>query len=392
MDEVVVVVTVTGDQTYIKRMNKNLVLESVRKNAPLSRAQVSIATGLNKGTVSSLVAELVTENLIYEIGPGKSSGGRRPVLLMFQNQSGYAVGIDIGVNYLLGTLTDLSGTIIEKIEISTENTFIDKTLKLLQKLIFELIDLAPSATYGVVGIGIGVPGIVNENGKVLFAPNLKWKNVYLKQEIENIFNIPVQIENEANAGAYGERIFGKGKDSKNMIYLSVGVGIGSGLIINDNIYKGNKGFFGESGHMSIENNGPKCTCGNRGCWELFASEKAVVRRSEQVYSEKSSLTELVLKARNNDPNAISIFHEIGDYLGQGITNLVNVFNPELIVIGNRITKAQKWIENPLKQSINSRALPYHQEDLTVEFSDLNSTGIALGASYLMIEVFLKRIV
>jgi len=373
-------------------MNKNLVLNLVRRDAPLSRAQVSITTGLNKGTVSSLVAELVNEDLIYEIGPGKSSGGRRPVLLMFQNQSGYAIGIDIGVNYLLGTLTDLSGSIIEKIEINTNDTIVDNVLNVLYKLISDLIALSPKASYGVIGIGIGVPGIVNENGKVLFAPNLDWKDIDLKHKIEDMFNIPVQIENEANAGAYGERMFGKGKNSKNMIYLSVGIGIGSGLIINDRIYKGNNGYSGESGHMSIENNGTKCTCGNRGCWELFASEKAVVRRAEQVFSEKLSLKDLVLKASNNDPRAISIFHEVGGYLGQGITNMVNIFNPELVVIGNRITKAKKWIENPLKHSIHSRALPYHQENLKVEFSNLNSTGIALGASYLMIEVFLKRIV
>ncbi|WP_416148755.1 ROK family protein [Salipaludibacillus sp. HK11] len=373
-------------------MNKNLVLNSIRTNAPLSRAQVSISTGLNKGTVSSLVAELVNEDLIYEIGPGQSSGGRRPVLLMFQNRSGNAIGIDIGVNYLLGTLTDLSGSILNKIEISTDNTDVDNILNLLQKLITDLTNLASNTTYGVVGIGIGVPGIVNENGKVLFAPNLHWENVDLKYHIENMFNIPVQVENEANAGAYGERIFGKGKDSKNMIYLSVGIGIGSGLIVNDRIYKGQEGFSGEFGHMSIETNGPKCTCGNKGCWELFASEQALVKKAEQVFSEKNSLGDLVIKASNNNPSAINIFHEVGGYLGQGIINMVNIFNPELIVIGNRITKAQKWIENPLKQVISSRALPYHRENLSVEFSDLNSTGIALGASYLMIEVFLKRVV
>ncbi|SDO03529.1 ROK family transcriptional regulator [Alkalicoccus daliensis] len=382
---------ITGDQTYIKGMNKNLVLNIIRSKAPLSRADLSQLTGLNKGTVSSLVGELIIENFVYEIGPGESSGGRKPVLLMFKQQAAYAIGLDIGVNYLFGALTDLTGEIIETIHLPSSNRSEEISTK-VQEVINQLTVKTPSSPYGIIGIGIGFPGLVNESGTVLFAPNLSGDFSNLKEQLEENYNLPVYIENEANCGAYGEKIKGRGIDTRDLLYISVGGGIGAGVIINNQVFKGSQGYSGEAGHAAMEFKGLPCTCGNQGCWELYASEQAVLRKSKEKFGETLTFEELIVKAEERNEDAVLIFKEIGEYLGHGITNLVNIFNPELVVIGNRMASARQWLEESLNNTVNSTAISFHRENLRVEFSNLNATGTAVGASYFIIEDFFERII
>lgn len=196
---------ITWNQQLVKKENKSLCLNLIKNNAPISRADIAQQTGLTKGTVSSLVSELINEQLIYESGHGESSGGRRPVMLLFNEKAGYSIGIDLGVNYLLGILTDLQGNIIYRINEKYVNLSYEDTLQIIKKIITLLIDTAPNSVYGVIGIGIGAPGITNMDGDILFAPNLDWNNVSLKSHLEEEFHLPVLVENEANAGAYGEK-------------------------------------------------------------------------------------------------------------------------------------------------------------------------------------------
>jgi predicted NBD/HSP70 family sugar kinase len=187
-------------------------------------------------------------------------------MLLFNKNAGFSIGVDLGVNYIYGILTDLLGNIIVKKNIDNSNLSYQETLNQVKNLITTLMESAPSSPYGIVGIGIGAPGVINKEGEILLAPNLGWKNVALQSDLENIFKIPVIVENEANAGAYGEKKFGVGKEFDNIIYVSAGIGIGAGIIINGELYKGINGYSGEFGHMSIDFNGFKCSCGNHGCW------------------------------------------------------------------------------------------------------------------------------
>lgn len=384
----------TWNQQVVKQENKALVLEQIIKNTPISRADIATSTGLNKGTVSSLVKELLDENLINESGPGKSSGGRRPVMLHFNKLAGYSIGIDLGVNYILGVLTDLKGNICLEKQINFSDLTYEEILEKLNEVIDHLMNAAPSSSYGIVGIGIGVPGIVNKEKKILLAPNLNWRNVDLKAELEKKYEVPITIENEANAGAYGEKNFGVGKDFNNIIYVSVGIGIGVGLILNGNLYRGNNGFSGELGHMTIELNGMKCSCGNAGCWELYASEKSLVvnaKRSSLMDGQKDhlSLETIIELANNGESTSIQLFEEIGKYLGIGINNIINTFNPEQIIIGNRMAEAEQWIKQPLIDSIQNQTLWYNQQDLRIDFSNLLTHSTALGVAAFSAESFLN---
>ncbi|WP_174612960.1 ROK family transcriptional regulator [Virgibacillus ihumii] len=384
----------TWNQFVVKKGNKSLVLHTIKAHSPISRANIAHYTGLNKGTVSSLVSELLEEQLISESGPGQSSGGRRPVMLHFNEVAGFSIGIDLGVNYLLGTLTDLQGNICcEKMLNHNELTYEE-----IEERLFEVIDFltfsAPKSPYGIIGIGIGVPGTVSTSGEVLLAPNLEWKNVDLKTVMEKKYDVPVTIENEANAGAYGEKKFGAGKNFDNIIYISAGIGIGVGLILNGKLYKGSKGFSGELGHMTIQTNGLKCRCGNEGCWELYASEQALLNAAKHsdlaaTVGNELTLEDLNKLAEDNHPEAIRLFGQIGDYLGIGVNNIINIFNPDQIIIGNRIAASERWLKDTLGQRMKTHTLWYQHDNINLHFSEQNTHSTALGVAAISSEKFLN---
>jgi predicted NBD/HSP70 family sugar kinase len=206
-------------------------------------------------------------------------------MLLFNEQAGYAIGIDLGVNYILGVMTDLSGNIVSEHLKHMNSMRYEETILVIKEVIQSLLDSTPESPYGVIGIGIGVPGIVNKEGSnILLAPNLGWTDIHLKAEIETEFHLPVIIDNEANAGAYGEKRFGAGKNFENLIYVSAGIGIGVGFILQNSLYRGAEGFSGEMGHMVIDIDGKECRCGSKGCWELYASEQALLNQAKNIES------------------------------------------------------------------------------------------------------------
>lgn len=378
----------TGDLTLVKKINTSIVLENIRNHSPISRARIAELTSLTKATVSSLVNELIESKLTYEIGVGQSSGGRKPMMLLFNNTAGYAVGVDLGVNYIYAALTDLSGNMTEEHRVQHDNSSQTQVIAELKACIREIISRAPMSAYGIVGIGIGIPGISDAQGNVLFAPNLGWENVPLQQIMESEFDIPVVIDNEANAGAVGEKQFGAGKSASHLVYISIGSGIGTGIIIKGDLYRGSSGFSGEIGHVSIQHDGPKCLCGNFGCWELYASETALLENArKELKDPKMSVEQLLKLADEGNQKAIELIEQLGKYLSVGIVNIINSLNPEMIVIGGRLADAEKWLKKPMLEYMNQRSLPYPRAQLNVQFSELGIQSTVLGACSFAISAF-----
>jgi len=380
---------ITGDQQLIKKMNKSIVLDTIRQRQPLSRADISAGIGLNKATVSSLVSELIDSRLVTEIGPGESSGGRKPTLLLFNKQAGFAIGVDIRVSDLLAVLVDLEGNVIREKSVPLTDFTPENVVEQIGKTIRLLSRKLPDSPYGIVGIGIGVPGLVDETSRVVSAPNLGWDNVDLAGALAAEFGGNLHIDNEANAGAIGEKLYGAGRDSQNLIYLSIGVGIGSGIIVGGALYRGTSNFSGEVGHMTVAEDGPLCRCGNRGCWETLASEKALLDRAAGVWQDHTPGLEQILDAgKRGDKQALDLLNEIGSQLGVGLANLVNILNPELIVIGNRLSLAGELFEEAMLQTIKNRSLSYHRKKTHVDFAKLGIRSTALGAASMPITAFL----
>lgn len=383
----------TGDQYLVKEINLSIVLDTIRQLEPVSRAGISAATGLNKGTVSNLVQLLIERGLVEEIGTGKSSGGRKPVLLRFLPEAGYSLGVDLGVNYIRILLTDLAGKIVDEWKTKHQNEGQSAVLDLLYKSIQSVIDRAPASPYGVVGIGLGMPGIVDSSGQVLFAPNLGWRGVDLPRLMEERFRMPVFVENEANAGAIGELHYGSGQGVSDLVFISIGAGIGAGIIIDRNIYKGAAGFSGEIGHLTIDAEGKPCRCGNRGCWELYASEGALlelISGSGKYDADTLSLETVIEQAKSGVPAVLEALRIVGRKLGIGVAGIINIFNPKQIIIGNRLSDTGEWLIEPLLAEVGKRSLSYHREQADIRFSNLEGRSAALGASHLAISAFLRE--
>ncbi|NTU26638.1 ROK family protein [Bacillus tequilensis] len=379
-----------ADQTFVKKVNQKLLLKEILKNSPISRAKLSEMTGLNKSTVSSQVNTLMKENLVFEIGQGQSSGGRRPVMLVFNKKAGYSVGIDVGVDYINGILTDLEGTIVLDQYHHLECNSPEITKDILIDMIHHFMTHMPQSPYGLIGIGICVPGLIDENQKIVFTPNSNWRNIDLKPFIQEEFNVPVFIENEANAGAYGEKVFGAAKNHDNMIYASISTGIGIGVIIENHLYRGVSGFSGEMGHMTIDFNGPKCSCGNRGCWELYASEKALLK-SLQTKEKKVSTQDIIDLAHLNDIATLHALQNFGFYLGVGLTNILNTFNPQAIILRNSIIESHPMVLNSIKSEVSSRVYSQLGNSYELLPSFLGKNAPALGMSSIVIDHFLDMV-
>ncbi len=278
--------------------------------------------------------------------------------------------------------------LLRKLKKNLDATELEQVLGVLYASIEDLIASAPESPYGVVGIGMGVPGIVDDTGNILFAPNLEWNQVGLGKLLKERYNLPVVIDNEANAGAKGEQRYGAGRGIAHQIYVSVGIGIGTGIILNKELYKGASGFSGELGHLSIDLEGRPCRCGNRGCWELYASENALLEQAAKLGF--GSLSSLLHAADDGHEEAVRLLQSIGHYLGAGIANIINVFNPEVVLIGNRMSRARRWIESELLETVNNRTLSYHRNNMRILFAELGEQSAVRGAAYFAISGFLAK--
>uniref|UniRef100_UPI00313D4046 xylose repressor n=2 Tax=Bacillus sp. OTU2372 TaxID=3043858 RepID=UPI00313D4046 len=381
---------ITADQMLVKKINQKLLLNEIVANSPISRAKLSEKTGLNKSTVSSQVNTLIEKNLIFEIGQGQSSGGRKPVMLVFNKNAGYSIGIDIGVDYMNCILTDLKGNIVHEDYQLVESQSSEEIKDVLILKINNLKAQMPESPYGLIGIGLCVPGLVNSEQKVIFTPNLNWNyELDLKPLIEQEFKVPVFLENEANAGAYGEKEFGAAKNYENLVYVSVHTGIGVGIIINNDLYRGVRGFAGEMGHLTIDLNGLKCSCGNRGCWELYASEKALIKSLSRQQQEKLFNQDIIKLANQNNPDILMALQKFGFYLGIGLTSILNTFNPQAVIIRNNIVEALPMVLNSIKNSVTSRTYQQLENSYELLPSSLGKNAPALGACSIAIEQFLE---
>ena len=301
----------TADQLFVRRLNTSLVMDCLRTHGPLSRAGLSAAVGLNRSTVSSVINDLLEENFVREIGLQPSERGRPGMLLELNPDGGCAVGVEIGVDFLSVVLTDFIAQVLWRQRITSnpqdeQSAIIERAEGIVQ----EALEIGEGRGLRLLGIGLGVPGLVDiRQGNLVFAPNLRWRNVPFRQMWTRRFDLPIFVENEANAAALGEYYSGVARDVQNLIYLSAGIGLGGGIIIKGKLFRGSGGYAGEIGHMTVDPDGELCGCGKRGCWETVVGPRAIVRRVKEALESggKSQIRTLV----KNDLNRIDVQHITG---------------------------------------------------------------------------------
>ncbi len=401
----------TGDQTWVREHNLSIVLNYIwEAGEPIARARLTEISGLNKSTIGSLLAQLQDWGFVRETGTSSVGPGRPGVMIDINPDAGRLIGVEIGVDFISAVLTDLkAGTLWRrKIDMngcgSTGASDQAQMLEQTEQLIQEAIDQAQTSGQRLLGIGVGVPGLVDHaTGTLLFAPNLGWSNVPLR-EMWKRFNVPVIIENEANAAALGEHMLGVAKQIDNFIFLSAGVGLGGGIVIDGKLYGGVGGYAGEIGHMTLAPDGPQCNCGNRGCWETLIGPTAIIERVQQAASEGRTPTLMALPEVGGNVKAIRMGHvleaaargelvvlhvldDVGRYLGIGIASLLNAFNPSLVVLGGVLSLAGPYILPRAQREVDLRALAASRTGVDIILSAFRfETGVMGGASLILREI------
>jgi glucokinase-like ROK family protein len=397
----------TGDQALVREINLSIILNCLRETSPLSRAQLAEITGLNKTTVSSLVRELIARKFVREIGFDSSGGGRPAVLLELNPDAGRIIGLEIGVDFILTILTDFKAQVLwrhreETDQAQGQEAILAKALDIVRQALI----VGQSTHSPHLGIGVGVPGLVDvSSGTLLFAPNLKWHDVPLREIFSREFDLPVFVDNDANVAALGERYFGAAQGSRNFVYLSIGVGLGGGIVLDGQLYRGIGGYAGEVGHMTIVSDGERCNCGNRGCWETLVSQTAVVNRVRKAVEagnasritqlvegqlERISIPVIVEAAEEGDEVARQALEETGVYLGIGIANLINAFNPELIIFGGVVSLASDYLLLAVEETLEERSMTWPWRMARVMASSYGPDACVMGGVALVLHDILSR--
>jgi glucokinase-like ROK family protein len=386
----------TGDQALVREINLSVIMNHLRTNAPISRAALADATGLNKTTVSSLVNELIERQFVQEIGPASPSSGRPAILLKLNPTAGFIVSCEIGVGFILVICTDFSPKIIWRYEEDFDPTFgqraiLDRALAILN----QAIEVGHPACGKLLGVSVGVPGLVNQaTGVLLFAPNLGWRDLPIRAILQESFNEPLFVDNEANIAALGEQYFGAAQGYKEVLYISAtGVGLGGGIVHGGRVFSGVAGFGAEFGHMTMDPDGAICKCGNQGCWETQVSQQALFRHvwrrvdqgevsrlSEMTDGRRASLTVplVVDAARAGDAVALEALEIVGRHLGIGIASLVNALNPELVVFGGILSLAGEFLMPVIEKEVERRALKWNREAMQLALARHSSDACVMG--------------
>jgi N-acetylglucosamine repressor len=370
-----------------RNINKAIILNAIREQQPISRTQISQMTGLNKSTVSNIVSTLFKEELLQEEVSKSDGVGRNPLELTIKRERNFVGAIYVDSEHTSIAIVDVDGTIINKTVIETETqnprNFILRCLNSLEK-----IHLRP---YPLRGIGITIAGIVDSvHSRVVYSSNLGWRDLDIGAIVQeyNSGNEDVTIENDAKASALAELTFGKyGVTSRNFIFLSIGRGIGAGIVFDNHILSGSSHAAGEYGHMTLIDGGEQCSCGNKGCWEMYASDRATINYFSHLSGSsngKLTMDDLVALAIQGNSTAQSALRRSAEYLGLGIANIIRTIDPQDIVIGGSVVNMWDTIYPVIMNTVNKRGFFGKQHTTLIHPTSLVDSPPLLGAAALSI--------
>jgi len=338
------------------------VLNYVRELGPISRAEIARETALQRSTVSLIVDDLTADGLIEEVS-GESTGGRPPSLLSLRTANAVAIGVDLGTIKTVMATSDLAGRVLEQEEFSTDHDA-DKTT---QKIVECALRLMGKNDGTIEGVGISFPGWVDPETTRSYAPHFKWRDVPIAETLTRATDLQITIDNDANAAALAELWFGRPeiREVRDFILVLVEAGLGTGIVFDGQVYRGEGGTAGEFGHMTIGTGAPvACAAGSTECWEAFAAERAALARYKKLSRPNGGnaidFPKLVDLALRGEGTARSALKETARYLGIGIANLIHGLAPQTVIVGGPIVRAWPVIAEELKASVEAstcRGLP-----------------------------------
>lgn len=386
----------------IKQNNRSLVLRLLNSYGSMSRAELARSTGLTKTSITNIINDLINEGLINETGTAESQSGRKPTMLNLYEDAFYALGLYISRDFAYSNIVNLKGKIIYECKHIFDLTENEQTfISIICQKINEVLTESKIDNDKILGLGIASIGPLDiKNGIILDPPNFRGlKSIYIVKELSSRFNLPVYMENDMKASAIAEKLFGKAKNISNFLYVGVTNGIGAGIIINDEIFRGANGFAGEIGHITIDIDGERCSCGNIGCLELYAGIPNTVKQvktsigngavSELSKSEEITWKKITSAAKNGDKLCIKVIDNLAYYLSIGLVNTINSFDTEVVFMGHDIAIAEELIIRPLNELVNRNTLFRSTNQVSIELSAFREYSPCIGAPSIILNRFFK---
>src|SRR4051812_8067863 len=366
----------------IRNINRQIVLNYVRERAPISRAEISHETELQRSTVSLIVEELKDRGLVAEI-EGESTGGRPPLLLRLKAAGPIAIGVDLSTEQTVIATSDLAGRVLTQKSFATDASA-EKTLKKVIDCVNKLV----KSDEGIEAIGVSLPGLVDpETGNALFIPHFRWRDFDVAARLREATGLHVEVDNDANAAALAELWFGRPevREVRNFVLILVEEGLGTGIVFDGQIYHGESGAAGEFGHMTIGSNAPvACAAGGRECWEAFASERAALARYAKLKGRAGvradvTFKELVDRALAGEKAAQTALLKTAHFLGVGISNVIKGLSPEAVVVGGEIARAWPLVSDEVKKAVERSNICRGLQGARIIASTLGETPRLMGA-------------
>ena len=384
-----------GSKRLLRDLNQNIVLGLIAEQGPLSRTDLARLCGLPGATITQIVGDFVAAGLVSEVTSQESSGGRRPILLSIRADAGYAVAVKLRENGMTLTVCDLTCTVIHHREDALPLGALPfEAVEVIARAVEHCIQEAGVPRKRVLGVGVGLSGLIDSaRGLCRYSAILGWRDMELGPALEFKLRLPVHIDNDVNALAVAERQFGVGRDVTDFLLVTIGRGVGLGIVVGGEIYRGARGGAGEFGHIIVDTapDAPLCNCGKRGCLEAVASDYGILRAvtgADPGHSVEDAIGALVDRALAGDTGIQAVFAHAGTVLGIAIANLINIFDPALIVLGGEGVRAGELILGPLRTAIPQYIFGRSDADIALTILQTNEVNWARGAASLVLhEVF-----
>lgn len=392
----------------VRRSNRAAIFRALHALAPIARVDLARQSGLNPATVTHIVDELLASGLIRQATAPLTDRtrrvGRRPVYLEVNPSARYAIGVDIARNAITGAVVDLVGNLVTSVSEPTGELASHSTIQQVIDIIRQVLSrLDPDQAGRVVGVGVGAPGAISiRSGHFLPPPSYgNWEEIDLRHEIETAIDLPTTVDNNANTATLAELWFGSGSGLQNFVLLNLGTGVGAGLVLDGDLYRGEHDLAAEIGHVSIAMDGARCACGNSGCLEMYVSvprvlaaaraavetgEPTILRGDGNGTNRELALADLFAAATANDSLALRVLHDVARFLAAGIVNIINTLDPAVVLIGRELAAAGDVLLEPVRTEVRSRVLPALRETVHIEAATSHNAPV-VGAGVLALQQF-----
>jgi predicted NBD/HSP70 family sugar kinase len=389
------------DKSLMRAINRHKVLYTIRNRGLISRADISRSTGLSPASITSITAQLIKEDLLLEKQSGDSFVGRRPILLALNPEGAFTLGVFLSVQRISVVIINLQADVLAKFSMPFEekDTSPESIADTIMQAIHQCMWSTKLSKNEISGVGVAVPGVIDSiTGLIRFLPNYQWKSVNFKEILLQKLQIPIHIDNSANSLTLTEQWFGKGQDVDNFIVVNLAHGVGIGIVINGQLYMGHSGIAGEFGHTVIDASGPSCRCGKRGCLEAYVGNYAILKNARELVRdgdwstdspEDLTIEDVISRAFSGEELLIDLYAEAGRILGIGIANLIEIFDPEKIIISGKGTNAGRLIFDSMYKTIPEHISGDTDDRTEVIVQEWKDTDTARGAGMLVLRDIYK---